>query len=191
MIIGEDMEIPPIVDIGNTERLMIRSPQEKDLEPITALWTDPDVTRYIGGPRDGDMVADSFRQYISDPQALLQEEWELWWSIIDQSSGQFIGLNAILEKEVEGETVFDLGYFLLPSFWGQGYATEASRRVVAYAFEELNLPSLVAIIDPRNQTSQSVAQKLGMQLERETLRSDGVIRRVYRLEQCDWKNASA
>jgi ribosomal-protein-alanine N-acetyltransferase len=191
MIIGEDMEIPPIVDIGNTERLMIRSPQEKDLEPITALWTDPDVTRYIGGPRDGDMVADSFRQYISDPQALLQEEWELWWSIIDQSSGQFIGLNAILEKEVEGETVFDLGYFLLPSFWGQGYATEASRRVVAYAFEELNLPSLVAIIDPRNQTSQSVAQKLGMQLERETLRSDGVIRRVYRLEQSDWKNASA
>jgi ribosomal-protein-alanine N-acetyltransferase len=185
------MEIPPIVDIGNTERLMIRSPQEKDLEPITALWTDPDVTRYIGGPRDGDMVTDSFRQYISEPQAVLQEEWELWWSIIEQRSEQFIGLNAILEKEVEGETVFDLGYFLLPPFWGQGFATEATRRVVAYAFEELNLTSLVAIIDPRNQASQSVAQKLGMRLERESLRSDEVIRRVYRLEQSDWKNASS
>jgi ribosomal-protein-alanine N-acetyltransferase len=181
------MEIPPIVDLGNTDRLLIRNPQEKDLEPITALWTDPEVTRYLGGPRDGGMVTDSFRQYISDPQTVLQEEWELWWSIVEQDSGQFIGLNAILEKEVEGETVFDLGYFLLPPFWGQGFATEASRRVVAYAFDELKLPSLVAIIDPRNQASQSVAQKLGMWLERDTLRSDGVIRRVYRLEQEDWK----
>jgi ribosomal-protein-alanine N-acetyltransferase len=181
----------PIADPGKTDRLLIRAPMEKDLEPITAIWTDPDVTRYLGGPRDGDMVTDSFRLYINDPQAVLEEEWELWWSIIEQSSGQFIGLNAILEKEVEGETVFDLGYFLLPPFWGQGYATEASQRVVAYAFEELELPSLVAIIDPRNQASQSVAIKLGMQLEREIPRSDGVTRRVYRLEQEGWKKASA
>jgi ribosomal-protein-alanine N-acetyltransferase len=114
-----------------------------------------------------------------------------WWSIVEQSSGEFIGLSAILEKDIEGQTVFDLGYFLLPPFWSQGYATEASRRVVAYAFEELGLPSLVAIIDPRNQASQSVALKLGMQLEQEVLRSDGVTRRVYRLKHEDWKKVSA
>jgi ribosomal-protein-alanine N-acetyltransferase len=184
------MEIPPIVDLGNTDRLLIRNPQEKDLELIKALWMDPDVTRYLGGPRDGVMVTDFFQQYIREPQTVFQEEWELWWSIVEQDSGQFVGLNAILEKEVEGETVYDLGYFLLPPFWGQGFAAEASRRVVAYAFEELGLPSLVAIIDPRNQASQSVALKLGMHLEREVLRSDGITRRVYRLKLEDWKKVS-
>ena len=180
----------PIADLGRTDRLLIRIPMEEDLDSIVALWTDPDVTQHLGGPRDGELVKDFFRQVARDPQSISQQEMELWWSIVEQSSGAFVGLNAILEKDVEGQTVFDLGYFLLPPFWSQGYATEASRRVVAYAFEELGLPSIVAIIDPRNQSSQSVALKLGMHLEREVPRSDGVTRRIYRLEKDDWKRAS-
>jgi ribosomal-protein-alanine N-acetyltransferase len=181
----------PLVNLGKTDRLLIRTPVEEDLNPIVALWTDPTVTQYIGGPRDGDMVMDFFRQVASDPQSINQEEMELWWSIVEQSSGDFVGLSAILEKDVDGQTVFDLGYFLLPPFWSQGYATEASRRVVAYAFEELGHPSLVSIIDPRNQASQSVALKLGMRLEREVPRSDGVTRRIYRLQKEDWKRTSS
>jgi len=137
------------------------------------------------------IIKDFFQQYANDPASLGQEEMEIWWSIIEQNSGELVGLNTIIEKDVEGQKAFDLGYFLLPTFWGQGYATEASRRVVAYAFGELELRSLIAIIDPGNQASQSVALKLGMRLEREVLRSDGVTRRIYRLEQEDWKKASA
>jgi ribosomal-protein-alanine N-acetyltransferase len=184
------MNNTPIVDLGKTDRLLIRAPVEEDLDPIVALWTNPTVTQHLGGPRDGDVVMDFFQQVARDPQSINQEEMELWWSIVEQSSGEFVGLSAILEKDVDGQTVFDLGYFLLPPFWSQGYATEASRRVVAYAFKELGLPSLVAIIDPRNQASQSVALKLGMQLEREVLRSDGVVRRIYRLEQADWRQTA-
>ncbi len=185
------MTSQPMANPGETDRLIIRTPMEKDLNPIVTLWTDPVVTQYIGGPRDADMVREFFQQYVNDPQSLDQEEMGLWWSIIEQGSDKFVGLNAILEKDVEGQTVFDLGYFLLPSCWGQGYATEASRCVIAYAFEELELHSLVAIIDPRNQASQSVAIKLGMHLEREIPRSDGVTRRVYRLEKEDWRKPSA
>ena len=181
------MKYPPTADIGKTPRLLIRHPLEKDLDAIVALWTDPDVTHYLGGPRDGDMVMDFFQQYATDPQAVLEEELELWWSIIEQKSGEFVGLNSILEKDVEGETVFDLGYFLLPSFWDQGYATEASRQVIQFAFRKLDLASLVAIIDPRNKASQSVAIKLGMKLEHEVPRSDGVTRQIHRLKQAEWK----
>jgi ribosomal-protein-alanine N-acetyltransferase len=181
------MEYPQIVDLGDTHRLLIRHPRGIDLEPIVALWTDPDVTYHLGGPRDGAMVEDFFQQYATDPQAVLEEELELWWSIIEQKSGEFVGLNSILEKDVDGETVFDLGYFLLPSFWGKGYATEASWQVIQYAFGKLDLASLVAIIDPRNIASQSVALKLGMKLEREVPRSDGVTRQIYRLEKVEWK----
>jgi len=181
------MTKPPIDNPGNTKRLLIRHPQVEDLKPIVDLWTDPDVTRHLGGPRDGAMVMDFFQQYVNDPQAVALEEMELWWSIVEQRSGEFAGLNAILEKDIEGETVFDLGYFLLPSFWGKGYATEASRQVIQFAFGELALPSLVAIIDPKNKPSQSVAIKLGMKLEREVPRSEGVSRQISRLAVVVWK----
>lgn len=96
-----------------------------------------------------------------------------------------MGLCHLIEKEIEGQTEVEVGYFLLSAYWGQGYATEAASLVVAYAFFELQLESVVAVIDPGNDASISVARRLGMQLEQEVLRSDGVTRRVYRLSRED------
>ena len=169
--------------LGETDRLLLRSPSEEDLVSIVDLWTDPLVTKHIGGPRNGDMVLEYFRDYANDPEASVSEEGDRWWSVIGSSSGQFIGLCGLTEKEIEGQSEIDLGYFFLPSFWGKGYATEAARRVVEYALSGLQLGSIVAVIDPANVASKAVALKLGMVLEREALRSDGVIRQVYRLKK--------
>jgi ribosomal-protein-alanine N-acetyltransferase len=174
---------PTLYSLGETERLLLRAPSEEDLDSIAALWTDPLATKYIGGPRDRDMVLGYFRDYANDPKASVRDERDRWWSVLERSSGQFIGLCGLTEKEIEGQMESDLGYFLLPSFWGQGYAIEAARKVVQYAFSELQLESVVAVIDPINAASKSVALKLSMALERETLRSDGVVRQVYRLKR--------
>jgi ribosomal-protein-alanine N-acetyltransferase len=167
--------------LGQTDRIYLRTPEEKDLDQILALWTNPAVTRHIGGPREPQVVLDHFRQVTRDPEAFAQEEAEWWWSIVELHSGELVGLCHLIGKEVEGQTEVDVGYFLLPAYWGQGYATEAASVIVAYAFCELQLESVVAIIDPGNNASVSVARRLGMQLEQEVLRSDGVTRRVYRL----------
>jgi len=169
--------------LGETERLFLRSPSEDDLNSIGDLWTDPLVTKHIGGPRSRDMVLDYFRDYANNPEATVREEKDCWWSVIERSSGQFIGLCGLTEKEIEGQPETDLGYFFLPSFWGKGYATEAAWKLVEYAFSGLRLESVIAVIDPINTASKSVALKLGMGLERESLRSDGVIRQVYRLKR--------
>ena len=171
--------------LGQTDRIYLRTLEEKDLDQILALWTNPAVTRHIGGPREPRVVLDHFRQLIRDPEAFAQEEAEWWWSIIELPSGELVGLCHLIEKEVEGQTEVEVGYFLLPAYWGQGYATEAANLVVAYAFCELQLESVVAVIDPGNDTSISVAHRLGMQLEQEVLRSDGVTRQVYRLRRED------
>jgi ribosomal-protein-alanine N-acetyltransferase len=113
----------------------------------------------------------------------VESEHEWWWAIIEQSSGNLVGLCSLIEKEVEGQTETELGYFLLPVYWGRGYATQAARRVVEHAFADLHLESLVAIIHPENAASIGVARRLGMELEREVLRSDGVARQVYRLKR--------
>ncbi len=151
------------------------------MEQISALWTDPAVTEHIGGPRDRNLVTDFFRQYAADPDGCSEVEGERWWSAIERTSGELVGLCSLIEKEVEGRPEIDFGYFLLPSYWGRGYATEAAGLVIEHAFSDLRLESLVAVIHPDNTRSASVARKLGMRLEREVLRSDGVVRHLYRL----------
>jgi RimJ/RimL family protein N-acetyltransferase len=167
--------------LGETERLFLRTPEEGDLDRIADLWADPGVTAYVGGPRDQGMVVGFFREYAADPEPFARDEGERWWSIVERSSGEFAGLCSLLEKEVAGQTETEIGYYLLPACWGQGYATEAGGLVAAHAFSDLQLVSLVAIIDPDNAGSIAVARKLGMRFEAADKRSDGVVRHVYRL----------
>ena len=169
--------------LGETERLLLRAPQVRDLEQIAALWSDPAVTKHIGGPRDPASVLEFFREYTAEPESSAEEEGERWWSIIVRTSGALVGLCSLLDKEIEGQMETELGYFLLPAYWGRGYATEAARLVARHAFSDLQLESLVAIIHPQNAGSISVVRKLGMQFEREILRPSGAIKLVYRLDR--------
>ena len=174
-----------LTNLAQTKRLIIRAPQVGDFQGIAALWTDPEVTKYVGGPREVSALCDHFEQYAADPERFFAQEHECWWSVIDLSSRAFAGLCALIWKDVEGRTETELGYFLFRQFWGRGYAGEAVRAVISYAFGGLGLPSLVAIIHPDNKASRAVAKRLGMHLEQEVLRPDGVVRQVYRLYSPD------
>jgi len=66
----------------------------------------------------------------------------------------------------------EIGWHFRPASWGFGYATEAARCIVQYAFEQLNLPLLLAVTDPENKRSIAVIEKLGM-------RYDGLTARYY------------
>jgi ribosomal-protein-alanine N-acetyltransferase len=173
------------VIFAETPRLLLHYPRQVDLDPIGELWTDPQVTAFIGGPRQRDDVVESFQEYVDD-FAAAQARWgDRWWSIVERDSGRFIGLVALLEKEIDGVAEVELNYFLLPSAWDRGYATEAARVVCAYAFDVLELPSLVALISPDNGASQSVAVKVGMRLDRQIIRPGGSVRYLYRLSRPD------
>lgn len=175
---------PAIHILGKTSRLLLRAPEEKDMDRILALWTDPVVTRYVGGPRAPDIVAD-FRQYAADPGHFIQHEAEWWWSIVELASGQFAGMCGLIAKQIDGLDELEIVYFLLPACWGRGYATEAGRLVVDYAFTELKRDTLVAIVDPGNTASIAVARRLGIQFDRSLARPQGITRHIYRLNRQD------
>jgi RimJ/RimL family protein N-acetyltransferase len=63
----------------------------------------------------------------------------------------------------------EIGWRLMRSAWGQGYATEAARAVRDYAFNTLGLQRLIAMIDPSNLASIRVAKKIGMCYEKDIL----------------------
>lgn len=148
---------------------------------MVSLWTDPQVTAFIGGPREAGPVLDFFREFAADFEAARERWGDRWWTIVERASDRFLGLVSLVAKEIEGQDEVELGYFLLPFAWGRGFALEAAREVCDYAFGRLGLKSVVALVDPQNGRSQAVATRLGMVLDHEILRGDGAVRRLHRL----------
>ena len=167
--------------ILETPRLIIRDLEESDLHPLAALWSDPQVTLHLGGPRDFQWVVEA----LAEDLAARQETYDLR-PVIDKASGQVVGHCGYLEKEVDGRAEIELTYVLARSAWGKGLATEAAAALRDYAFGELKLNRLIALIEPGNSASEHVAQKIGMHLERETLRPGDAVRLVYAIELQTW-----
>ena len=161
--------------ILETKRLILRYQQTSDIEFLIDLWSDPEVTRYMGGPRDRDWLCTVLKETAQDPYS---EKYDLW-PVIEKKTGKIVGDCGLLEKEVEGRTEIELIYVLASEAWDRGYATEMGNALRAYAFEELDLDRLIALIDPENIASERVAVKIGMWLEKEVIRPGGLVRKVY------------
>ena len=80
----------------------------------------------------------------------------------------------------------EIGWMLMRSAWGQGYATEAGAAVRDDAFVSLGLASIVAVHHPANSASGRVMEKLGMAFERDVVTTTGWPYRLYRLTREQW-----
>jgi ribosomal-protein-alanine N-acetyltransferase len=158
-----------------TERLVIRDLSVSDVDALARMWCDPEVTRFMGGPRDAAQVR---RILAEDAGSASPPDMDLK-PVLEKGSGQVVGHCGLLEKEVDGRAEVELVYVLDRAAWGRGYATEAAAAIQGYAREHLGLNRLIALIDPENRASERVALKVGMRLERETLRPGGKLMRVY------------
>lgn len=158
-----------------TKRLLLRPLRATDASAVARIWADPTVTRYMGGPRNFEELRALFNQ---DAQSDPAPQFDLW-PVIEKASGDIIGHCGIIEKVVDGQTEHELVYVFATSAWGKGYAAEAAAAVKQYAFEQLNLGRIVALIDPENTASERVAIRVGMHFEKDTLRPNGKTLRVY------------
>jgi RimJ/RimL family protein N-acetyltransferase len=167
--------------ILKTERLILKCQQASDIETLVDLWADPDVTRYMGGPRDRDWLRSVFEKTAQDS---FGERYDLW-PVIEKETQQVVGHCGLLQKEVEGRTEIELIYILASSAWGKGYATEIGQALKQYAFEKMGIGRLTALIEPENVASERVALKIGMRLEKEVVRPGGEVRKMYVVDSLD------
>jgi ribosomal-protein-alanine N-acetyltransferase len=89
-------------------------------------------------------------------------------AILHKQSGEFLGMCGLLLQEVDGEKEIEVGYHFLRKHWGNGYAPEAAKLFLEYAFEHNLASSVISIIDVRNLKSQRVAEKNMLQREKTT-----------------------
>lgn len=89
-------------------------------------------------------------------------------AIIDQASGDLVGWCGLLVQEVDGEKELEVGYSILPTYWGSGYATEAAKACLDAAFAGQLADSVISIIQVNNIPSRRVAEKNGMRIDGQT-----------------------
>lgn len=112
------------------------------------------------------------------------EEKAVWWiersmtryrenrfglqALIHKETGAFIGQCGLLLQEVDGKEEIEVAYDVLKQYRGQGYAPEAAKAFIDYAFQNKLTDSVISIIDVRNTKSQRVAEKNGLTIEKQT-----------------------
>jgi RimJ/RimL family protein N-acetyltransferase len=164
-----------------TERLFLRPIQIEDVATLSTLWTDPEVTRFMGGPRN---YQELYKSLLEDVHARPQPKFDLW-PVIEKTSRQVVGDCGIIDKEVDGSVEFELTYVLARSAWGKGYATEIATAIKDNAFKHLGLKRIIALIDPMNPASARVATKVGLLHEKDTVRPNGKTMQVFALSKDD------
>ncbi len=89
-------------------------------------------------------------------------------ALIDKTTNQMVGQCGVLVQEVDGKTEIEVGYHIFKKYWGQGYAPEAAKLFIDYAFKNMLAESVISIIATENIKSQRVAEKNGLVREKQT-----------------------
>ena len=152
------IEIPTL----ETERLILRAPKFEDLEPMKVFFADPVRMKFLGGPiKRGDVW-----------RALLRTagHWQIrgygFWHIEDRETGIMCGYTGFLKHIEHPEEELACGVF--EGYEGRGIAYEAAKKA-KQAGVDFGIKAPISIIDPENHRSRALAERLGAQVEKETI----------------------
>lgn len=168
-----------------TERLILRTETEADLDDIYRMNTDPEVMRFVG---DGSVMAAS-REELPElhKQSLAKKDDETFTfaAVILKETDQYIGSCWLRYDDFRDG--MELGYRYIKEFWSNGYATEAARAVLKVGFKKVGLEEIFAHAYPENKASIRVIEKLGFEyIEDKYVPSLEITVHVYTLKRKDF-----
>ena len=151
---------PPVL---YTDRLVLRMMSADDFEAYARIHGDDETQRYLQGR--GMTRDESYRSF-----SMLLGQWRIrgygMWGVYEKETNELVGRVGFFHPD--GWPGFEIAWTIARDRWGRGYATEAARRALRYAFEDLGQKHVISVIHPDNAASIAVAKKLGETFERET-----------------------
>jgi RimJ/RimL family protein N-acetyltransferase len=177
------------MDVLETDRLLLEPWSEGRRADFVSLAENPRVMRYIG---DGttwtrersDQVfgrqLNHWRQHAFGWRAATLKATGLWVG--------FIGLNYVGPEatEIDDKDEVEIGWWISPSVWRQGYATEGAIALRDEAFERVGLDRIIGRHRPANVASGRIMERLGMTFEREAVGRHGEMVRICALDRARW-----
>ncbi|MGE9295943.1 MAG: GNAT family N-acetyltransferase [Puniceicoccales bacterium] len=166
-----------------TERLLLRPFREVDLDDEFSVVGDAETMSFYPKPYSKEEVAKIIAKNI---QTFETSGYGLF-AVIDKRNGEYLGDCGITIQTINGEEEFEVGYRIRKEHWGQGFAPEAARAIVAYGFQKLGLKKLCSYMAKDHHQSRRTAEKAGMTLQKEyrNQRNRDILTTVYVIENND------
>ena len=142
-----------------TPRLSYRPVGPADADALHAVWSDPEVMRYL--PSEPDASIDLTLERVERHRRRYEQSGYGLCAVLERESGDVVGVCGLFPVEWVGPDV-EVAYHFARRVWGRGYATEAARAWVELALGPLGLPRVVALAYPANRASTRVMEKIGM-----------------------------
>lgn len=150
-----------------TARLILREFTPSDFPMYYQLLSDDRVMRYAYlDPFQSEQAAQKeFAEILASNQSQINRPMYVY-AVTAQHTGAFVGMCDIDIGISNGHGGYaEIGYFLRPEHWGNGYATEIATKLIEICIEQLHLHKVIASCNANNTASEHVMQKLGMKLE--------------------------
>ena len=162
-----------------TDRLRLELYRERDKADFIQLLTDPEVMRFVNnGPLSSDQ-ADALWHKLMDE--FYPDGVDTIWAVFAKDDDRYVG-NASLRPRPERQKDWEIGYYLKPAEWNNGFATEIASRLVRHGFDVAGLDEMFATVDKENSASIKVLEKCGLRFFRKEYDNQGIFY-VYRVKK--------
>lgn len=146
------------VQLFETERLVARKLSHQDVPVLAKILSDPEVMKFsVRGVCDEEAT----RKFVDWCLECYSSRGIGPWALSEKGSGDLIGFCGVGPELIGEVEEVNLGYRLARRFWNQGFATEAVKGVMQYAFDQKHCESVVVIIEPEHTASVRVTEKAG------------------------------
>jgi len=178
-----------------TDRLVLRTYEERDLDDLYDMQSRPEVARYLyWGPRTRPEVAESLAQKVAATHILMEGDI-VSLAVTAKAGGPVIG-DLTLRYVSAAHAHAEIGYLFHPEAQGKGLATEAARVLIDLAFTRLKAHRVSAALDARNTRSAALLHRLGLRreahlVENEWVKGEWTDEVVYAVLEGEWPAGEA
>lgn len=145
-------------EILKTERLFLREMTQEDFPDLCEILQDSHVMyAYEGAFSDQEV-----QEWLEKQLTRYREDNIGLWAAVDRETNEMVGQVGLTWQDAAGQRVLEVGYLLKYRFWHKGYAAEAAKGCMDYAFQQMNADKVYSIIRDSNTASQKVALHNGM-----------------------------
>ncbi|HLV38138.1 GNAT family N-acetyltransferase [Xanthomarina sp.] len=169
--------------IFETERLLIKSLEATDQNNFIELLSDPRIITPIPQPKLLEsQILERFHKNLNIKLSTLKNE-KCVCGIFEKGNPEMIGLSLFL---INDDNEKELGYRFRVNYWGKGYATETTKGMLNYYFNELNIDKVTADVNTENTASVKILNKFMKPVREFFNERDNCIDRRYEIEKNNW-----